>query len=59
MTDKQKPEQSSQTSGKPAASQLGNSLEETCRQWFGEETWAAMSETDKAKARKLVAGDGQ
>jgi len=57
IAEKQKLEQSGETASTPAV--VGNSLEETCRKWFGETTWAAMSEADKAKARKLVAGDGQ
>jgi len=57
MAEQQKPGQSGEASSTPAA--VGSSLEETCRKWFGETTWAAMSEADKAKARKLVAGDGQ
>jgi hypothetical protein len=44
-------------SGKTPDAEIGNNLEETCRQWFGEATWAAMSEAAKAQARKLVAGD--
>jgi hypothetical protein len=55
MADPQKPREPS--GGTPAAAEIGNSLEETCKKWFGETTWAAMSEAERAKARKLVAGD--
>jgi hypothetical protein len=46
-------------SRKTTPPEIGNSLEETCRSWFGEAAWSAMSEAEKAKARKLVAGDDQ
>jgi hypothetical protein len=59
MAEKEKQAQGGDTVGTPPPVELGNSLEETCRKWFGEATWAAMSEADKAKARKLVAGDDQ
>jgi hypothetical protein len=62
MTEKptgEKPGQRIEPSSREtSAGEIGNSLEETCRKWFGETTWAAMSEAEKAKARKLVAGDG-
>lgn len=53
------PREEPDQSGKAAAPETGNSLEETCRKWFGEKTWATMSEAERAKARKLVAGDSQ
>jgi hypothetical protein len=58
MAEQQKPKSTTEPSrGTPVTPEIGNSLEETCRKWFGETTWAAMSEAEKAKARKLVAGD--